>query len=246
MNMRPRLSPNDKADVGSIDSKQISNGLMFLTVVGHYSNLSYLLLCQLCTSQLLAPRLSPFVDLVSHIFSVGPKKQMGRIAARRVVALVQHGKNTWTRTARYLPRKSMRSASPVFTVSIFIGQAVPNPTGFALINVVPKLRERFRGRAFIATPSRGEIPSSSDLKNTTTSLADFGNGSHAALAAAKLGCVDAIRFGRELAATPLTCYFDLSQDVNLLSRFANWLGSFGRRNLSFEPFLFYHGGHERC
>ncbi len=80
----------------AIDSGKFVNGCVALCVA--LTHFRYLVRCQFCTWSTLALCLSAFGHFVDHIVGWSANKQMIRIAARRIVALVAYMHTFWDGT----------------------------------------------------------------------------------------------------------------------------------------------------
>lgn len=189
----------------------------------HPSRRTNLIFVKQCAGASSSLRRSTFRITVSVVVSISSQKQVIGIYAGRVVAAVKNAKTLGYGAIVNLPRYAMsfiRSIVPRRgTVALrAVEPACPKPATLRLNNSAPEPPFLLRNLVDARTFPRAANSIQSCWINTKFRLAD------------------SARF----------CYFRVSQDVNLQDQVSLRLGPFGRRNLSFGLFAFYHGRAESC
>lgn len=103
-------------------------------------NHSHLIFCE---PAIISPWESPFLSRVALVVGIRPKKQMARVYAGRVVALVKNEQALRYRADVKHPRKAMRqpnvnARNPETPVPIGIGGSRPQPASVGFVNVFPE------------------------------------------------------------------------------------------------------------
>lgn len=144
--MLPRLSAVNISRRGMAQVEHFRNFTARYSVIHQYSYEPHLILIKLMKWMGFSWHTvrSAFSGFVSVIFSLSATKQMLRITAGAVIAMVTHTQAFWNRTNRKHERKSMgRLESPFplcFPVAVcgYGGHPVPTIVGTFNINTVPK------------------------------------------------------------------------------------------------------------
>lgn len=178
------------------------------------SGLSYYFSRENC-APLALYKLSASPPPFSHIFIIllfrAAVKMVGS-HARRVVAVMENALPFWYWPVMECPREAVRRSVVKHTVAIVITSRSPNPTSVGFENIRPE------------SPNLQACPTSCSAPRVANAL----------------GCTEklAVQLSKAAYNAGLFVYDCFSQCMNLTDRFVLRLGSFGRRNLSFEPFAF--------
>lgn len=175
------------------------------------------------------------------------------------VTIVQHEKTFRDRPIAHQPRNIvgqfiLSAVKSENTVSIKRCDGIPKPAGLCLADLFPKLLSGVAASAFVIARARAKASGvflsrrGKDLKGRAAYFAS-------ALYKAYAVCYLSARRGTELTLSDFNnrgrngkgfvalstgsvdaCYSIVSHEVNLQSRFTEWLGSFERHHLSCGPF----------
>lgn len=177
-----------------------------------------------CSRSRYTTRRSALRISIRVVIFICAKEEMIRVHARWIIAMMQNAHFTWNWAKVNLPRYAMRFIGTIVprrgAVALrVVKPACPKPTAVGLNNTSPEPCFLLR-----------------NLVNTRTLPRTARSVHHGARVDGEFDLADNTRF----------CYFRVSQDVNLQDRFALRSGPFGRRDLSFGLFAFYHGRIEPC
>ena len=107
--MFPGFSINNMTNCSFADFIHNRYALIFHALMVKFSNFQYILFRQLRVSILCSYSwiISTLLHHISHVISLRTQKKMGRITARRIVALMQAAQPIWNFSIDEFPRKSM-------------------------------------------------------------------------------------------------------------------------------------------
>lgn len=142
----PTLAVDDSANHGTAYTESIGYALLGMANSGQLTNSDDVGLGKHC-SVTFAVGMTALGEHVMRVIFLSAEKQMQRIAARRIVALMAYTKSFWDRAISNLPRQDMRvylafaaPATPDLAVPSFMAPTSPWPAfiGVFLKNLRPE------------------------------------------------------------------------------------------------------------
>lgn len=179
--MRPALAVNDAPDGELGYAKFLPDAALKHATSPKAPNFSYIAITEFCAGVYLALWLvgTAFLNFILHVVGVRPNKQMVRIAARRVVAMMQDIESVFYEAMSEHPRLPVRQALPasmfdsaVVVAGLWVPTAQPWPTSLRparliyrvpeVLNVRDSCRESGGAGTLVVLPTQ---PSGKDTAN---------------------------------------------------------------------------------
>lgn len=145
--MLPRFPINNFANLATVNAKLVCNELLsYIAMFIHAPDFNNHSVGKLCRGRSLPSYVTVFAYLIVIVVALGSEKKMERVAARRVVASVEHVESFWNVSVVKLPRNAMREENkfPIgviplnLSVAVTLRLAVPEPAPIGLFNHAPK------------------------------------------------------------------------------------------------------------
>lgn len=176
--MTPRDSLTNHPDIASADTEHSRNCFVRASGVTNRADL--------CGREFRQPLMlslvhASFLRGVGHVVLMRAKKQMSRIATRRVVAAVQHVQAIWNRAVHGFPRGAMGSNVSAArireaSVSMFVSASWPRPARQwigEMFDALPRALRVLATSPQVTTSARTKSPGGVSVRERRTALPTY-------------------------------------------------------------------------